>query len=135
MKFFDLFKNEKGQATVEFALILPILLIVICGIIDFGWIYSKKIQLQSACYTGARYAIVSNNDSLSQEGVISQITSALPGTSPDTLSIQLNYSSGITGNVTVTLIESVKALTPITSIFTSNQNIEIKASSTMKMSY
>ncbi|MDF2534716.1 MAG: TadE-like protein [Bacillales bacterium] len=134
MKFFDLFKNEKGQATVEFALILPILLLVVCGIIDFGWFFSKKIQLQSASYTGARYAIVSNNDAISQEVVFSQIRAALPGTSPSTLGIQLSYSSGLTGNVTVTLTESVEALTPITQIFT-NQNIIIKASATMKMSY
>jgi Flp pilus assembly protein TadG len=29
-------KSEKGQAAVEFALVLPILLLLILGIIDFG---------------------------------------------------------------------------------------------------
>lgn len=30
--------KETGQATVEFAIILPILLVLIFGIIDFGWV-------------------------------------------------------------------------------------------------
>ena len=35
-------KNEKGQSIVEFALVVPILLTLLCGIIDFGWIYSNQ---------------------------------------------------------------------------------------------
>jgi len=31
-------KNEKGQAFVEFAIVLPLLLMILCGIIDYGWI-------------------------------------------------------------------------------------------------
>lgn len=135
MKIVTYFKNEKGQAAVEFALILPILIMIICGIIDFGWFYSKKIQLQSACNTGARYAIVSNDDAVSQDAVISQIRDALPGTTPASLKVDLTYSSGTTGNVTVSLTESVKALTPLKGIFTKDQIVEIKASATMKMSF
>ena len=32
-------KREKGQSIVEFALVLPLILLIVCGIIDFGWLF------------------------------------------------------------------------------------------------
>ena len=39
--------NKKGQALVEFVLILPILLFLILTVYDFGMIYSKKNALEN----------------------------------------------------------------------------------------
>lgn len=39
--------NEKGQALIEFVIILPILLFLILMIFDFGNIFHKKFQLES----------------------------------------------------------------------------------------
>lgn len=52
-------KNERGQAMVEFAIVLPILLLLLCGMLDFGWIYYNKYKVEDASYQGARYAFVS----------------------------------------------------------------------------
>jgi Flp pilus assembly protein TadG len=38
-------KSQRGQALVEFALILPILLAVMIGIFDFGGAYNQKNNL------------------------------------------------------------------------------------------
>lgn len=38
-------KKEKGQATLELALVLPILLIIFCAIIDFGRIFYAEAHL------------------------------------------------------------------------------------------
>lgn len=51
-------KSERGQAMVEFALVLPVLLALLCGIIDFGWIYYNQITLNNAAREGARYAVI-----------------------------------------------------------------------------
>lgn len=40
-------KNNKGQALVEFILILPVFLIIILGIIDFGRIFYTKYDMQN----------------------------------------------------------------------------------------
>ena len=40
-------KNNKGQALVEFIVILPILLLIIMAIIDFGNIFTKKYSLEN----------------------------------------------------------------------------------------
>jgi len=43
----DIMKNNKGQALVEFIIILPIFLLLIISVIDFGNIISKKYSLEN----------------------------------------------------------------------------------------
>jgi Flp pilus assembly protein TadG len=45
---------DRGAVTVEFALILPILLVLLVGIIEFGQAYNTQIALQGAAREGAR---------------------------------------------------------------------------------
>jgi hypothetical protein len=49
--------REKGQTLVEFALILPILLLVLFVIIESGRIFQAYITVQHAARVGARYAV------------------------------------------------------------------------------
>ena len=53
-----LFKDEKGQNIVEFALITPILLMIFMGVFDFGWLLHKQIQLDQGTRAGARRAAI-----------------------------------------------------------------------------
>src|SRR5262245_20064217 len=46
--------NDLGAAAVEFALVLPLLVILIFGIIDFGRMLNAKITLTEAAREGAR---------------------------------------------------------------------------------
>lgn len=39
--------NRKGQALVEFVLILPIFLLILFAVVDFGLILSKKNELEN----------------------------------------------------------------------------------------
>lgn len=55
-------KNKKGQAMVELALVLPVLLLILCGIFEFGWIFSNQILANNASREAARYAAVHFND-------------------------------------------------------------------------
>ena len=40
-------KNNKGQALVEFIIVMPVLIFIIMAIIDFGNIAYKKIKLEN----------------------------------------------------------------------------------------
>lgn len=51
-------KSESGQSLVEFALIVPILIILLFGIIEFGWLFNGQITVTSAAREGARTAAV-----------------------------------------------------------------------------
>lgn len=50
--------SQTGAAAVEFALILPILLLIVFGIFAFGQFYSEYQILQGAAREGARHAAV-----------------------------------------------------------------------------
>ncbi len=48
-------RKHKGQGLVEFALVLPILLLLIMGVIDFGWMIFNYTQLYNGLREGLRY--------------------------------------------------------------------------------
>lgn len=52
--------RERGQSLVEFAIIVPTLLILVFGIIDFGLALRSYITVTQATREGARYASVGN---------------------------------------------------------------------------
>jgi len=55
-------KNEKGASAVEFALILPILIILVFGIVEFGIAFNNYITITHAAREGARIAAVDLNN-------------------------------------------------------------------------
>jgi Flp pilus assembly protein TadG len=54
-------RNEKGQTMVEFTLVLPVLLVVLFGIIQFGITFSNYVALTDAVRAGARTAAISRS--------------------------------------------------------------------------
>ena len=50
--------RPNAQGMVEFALILPILLMLLMGIIDFGWLTFNYVQLQNGLREALRYGSV-----------------------------------------------------------------------------
>jgi len=53
--------SSRGQTLIEFALIAPIIFILLFGIIDFGMALDRRITLQHAVREGARYAAVTTD--------------------------------------------------------------------------
>lgn len=54
-----LWRRENGSALVEFALILPILVLLLFGVIEFGLLLYNQQVITNASREGARYGIVS----------------------------------------------------------------------------
>ncbi|NGY58035.1 pilus assembly protein [Lentzea sp. NEAU-D13] len=55
-------KPDRGAAAVEFALVLPILLMLMCGIVDFGRALHAQVVLTQAAREGARLAALGEPD-------------------------------------------------------------------------
>lgn len=47
-------RNDRGAVMVELALILPILVMLLIGIIDFGRAFNAQVSIQGAAREGAR---------------------------------------------------------------------------------
>jgi len=56
-------RNERGQTMTEFAFVLPVLLVVVLGIVQFGIVFNNYVTLTDAVRAGARKAAVSRNQS------------------------------------------------------------------------
>jgi Flp pilus assembly protein TadG len=55
--------SERGQTMVEFALVAPVLCLLLFAIIQFGVLYSSYVTLTDATRAGARKAAVSRLES------------------------------------------------------------------------
>src|SRR5262249_48954447 len=50
--------HEKGQALVEFAIVVPLILLLVLGIVDFGLAYNYKNDQTSLANQALRYGVV-----------------------------------------------------------------------------
>ncbi|WP_090445603.1 TadE/TadG family type IV pilus assembly protein [Natronincola peptidivorans] len=55
-------KSENGQALVELALVLPILLLLVFGMIEFGRVFGTQLVILHGAREGARAAAVGASD-------------------------------------------------------------------------
>lgn len=53
-------RDASGQSLVEFAIVLPLLLLVFFGIFEFGRFYFTKLTVQSAVREATRFAVTGN---------------------------------------------------------------------------
>lgn len=67
---------------MEFALILPILVVLVFGIVEFGRGYNAKVELTGAVREGARALALGKPVSGSPDSATAKIVSASPGLSP-----------------------------------------------------
>jgi Flp pilus assembly protein TadG len=73
--------KENGQAVVEFAVILPVLLLILFAILQFGLIFNNYIQVTAAAREGARKAAVSRSlgTSAAETAATAAAKAAAPG--------------------------------------------------------
>ena len=111
MKIFRYLKQNRGQAVVETALVMPILILVLFGIVEFGQVINQYIVLTAAAREGARAAAVSD-DTAARNAV----TDAVANISNNGLSVTSAYQDGIRvqgKSVTVTVRKPIEVNTPV----------------------
>ncbi len=62
LSLFALVRGTRGQALVELALILPVLLLLVFGIIEFGRVFHGYLVVTQAAREGARVGVVGGTD-------------------------------------------------------------------------
>jgi Flp pilus assembly protein TadG len=87
-----LLHNERGQALAEFALVLPLVLLFIAGVVEMGRAWNIKQAVTDAAREGARYSVVDNPDINTMAEVQSKIEARLALAGVD--SSDVVFSSG-----------------------------------------
>ncbi|WP_024817566.1 TadE/TadG family type IV pilus assembly protein [Arthrobacter sp. 31Y] len=102
--------NERGAAAVELAILLPLLLLILFGIMEFGRAYNVQVSLTQAAREGARHAAVHYQDgTLDVAGAALAAAPALDGLG---VTVADNASSCAPGsNVEVTTNVSLSSMT------------------------
>ncbi|MHA7279172.1 TadE/TadG family type IV pilus assembly protein [Arthrobacter sp. MDT2-2] len=102
-------RNERGAVAIEMALVLPVLLIILLGILEFGRVLNVQVSLTQAAREGARHAAIHYNDgTLDVEGTALAAAPALAG-----LPVTVDDNAGACDtdlNVTVTTNVSLPSM-------------------------
>jgi Flp pilus assembly protein TadG len=96
-------RNQQGQTMTEFALVLPVLALILFAVIQFGIVFNNYITLTDATRAGARKAAVSRQDPNRNSAVISAVRSSASDLTSSKLSVSPPSSTWQSGDdVTVT---------------------------------
>ncbi|MHA7222060.1 TadE/TadG family type IV pilus assembly protein [Arthrobacter sp. RHLT1-20] len=73
--------SERGAVAVEFALLAPVLIMLVLGIAEFGRAYNVQISLSSAAREGVRVMAIGNNPAAARTAVQNSVTALQPALS------------------------------------------------------
>ena len=92
MRMRALHRNTEGQALLEFALILPILLLLILGIVEFGRVWNINQMLSDITREGARRAVVFDTPQTTTQQVHDFMMQSLWDAHVDTSVVTVTFS-------------------------------------------
>lgn len=69
--------GERGAALVELAVILPLIIMIAFGVVEFGSAWNRKLQMETAARAGARVGSSLGNTRLADYGLLQAVKSAL----------------------------------------------------------
>ena len=113
-------RSESGASAVEFALLLPVLMMILFGIIEFGLALYRQAILTNASREGARLGIVQSVPAITTAQIDAAIDNYLTaaGITPGNVTRAI-VAGGVTGTpvqVTLTLPYTYSVLPGLTSI-------------------
>jgi len=128
-------KNEKGQSLVEFAILLPVLLLLIMGILEFGLMLNSYLTINNSAREGARLGVVVGSNLGSDTEISDLIKKISPNLNREDLTINIMPSlagrkSG--GTISVEVKYNYKLTIPIISNILGNVMV-LKAQTSMRI--
>jgi Flp pilus assembly protein TadG len=117
----------RGSAAVEFALVLPLLLVLALTILEVALLTKDQLIVQGAARAGAREAAVTTDDASAQRSALD----AAVGLTGARLDVLVRRDGGVGGPVTVTVTYHASiAVTLVAWLFP--DRVDLSASATMR---
>jgi Flp pilus assembly protein TadG len=89
--------RERGTATVEFALLLPLLLVMCLALVQLGLLARDRLLTEAVARAGAREAALQADEAAIREAALA----AVPGLFPDAVTIGVTRQGSVGDPVTV----------------------------------
>ncbi len=126
-------RSERGAAVVEFAVVLPILLSFLFGIMEFGRIMMVSHTLNNAARAGARIAVLPGADNASVLNAINQELSGC-GLSLDEYELSPSDISGADRDdpITVTVRINYESIGLVTGFFPMFNDTQLEGTVVMR---
>jgi hypothetical protein len=99
-------RNDCGSAAVELALVLPLMLLVVFGVIDFGRMLNTQITLTEAAREGARAAALGFDPAARVDRTVNGMTLASTTVTPCP-------DDDLTADAVVTVTHAFRPVTPL----------------------
>jgi Flp pilus assembly protein TadG len=118
-------RAESGAALVEFAILAPLLILLLFGIIEFSWIFSQNLDARHGSREGARIAAVdgfvdTNSDgTITADEVAAQVCARMDtaAVTADTLISAARTGNTVGSDITVTVDAPAQSITGLFSAF------------------
>jgi len=124
-------RDKRGQALAELALILPLLIIILLGTMEFGRVFYSYLLLANASREGARAGIISETD-LEIKSKVKDVAATL-GLTDNQITITPAQGARVRGiPLTVKVDYSVSLITPVLDIIVPDP-FPLTVSVTMRM--
>ena len=94
--------EERGQSMTEFAIVLPILVVLLFGIVQFGILFNNYVTLTDAARAGARAAAVSRQSADPVGTATAAVQSSASDLNQGNLGVNISSTWAPTAPVTVT---------------------------------
>lgn len=114
---------------MEMAIALPMLLLIVCGIIEFGWLFSNQLMIDNSSREGARYAITVAGNSNAVQLITQHVLDSLPENVENHVSVDVHIRTS--GETQVEVTRTLTALTPIGEILYTGGTHNLISSTTM----
>lgn len=131
-----LLRDKRGQAMVEFAIVLPLLLILLIAVFEFGRAWNINHAITDAARLGARSAVVADPVT-TQDSVYAIIKRALRRASIDTVGATITLTGfragqGTPATVNIQVPYQFVFLKPFMHWSTSKSNITLQSTFVMR---
>lgn len=126
-KIVKLLKQERGQALVEFAIVVPIFLLMLVGMINLGFVLFNYLSLNMTAQEASRMAGLGKTNTEIQQFVLGETAVSHPGDITVTVDPPDLASRKSGTYTTVTLSYPIKDITPVFDQFLSSYNLWAKS--------
>ncbi|PPB48884.1 pilus assembly protein TadE [Arthrobacter pityocampae] len=116
-------RSDRGAVAVELALVLPVLILLLFGIIEVSRAYNAQVTLTSAAREGVRVVAIAKNDAAATNRAVLAANASIPQVNASTVSITRSPAGAVNtcpvgSTVTVTITYTMTTLTGIAAPFT-----------------